>query len=765
MKSLKDFKGQINEVLGKSDPIETWIHDFVHSTNPKFAGKSKAERINMAKGAYYGAQKESVEIKEDHEKDWHDMNDSWKEHHKHISNSYTDYFDKDKRAKHLEKAKKVEDKVRAKHGDKVADDMVKHSDAVVGSFDGPDGGRSEFYRAKAYRNRHNIHHDDQYDHNPDEHGLIKESVNEVAMSQDMNVDVQPDLAKESRGHKIIAAFLKNREVAQRAFNKQDGQDNPADKGIETPEKDAEQKKKMMGMKESYDDKVDKKKVLAPPIPLTQKKKTVKDFLKKEETELDEAKVYDPITKKMVARKPIKVQAGGGATRNGVPVETGPSKYKQSLKKEEVEQIDELSKKTLGSYVNKAAKDSRYMGQIATDFENQGDKARKQSKKDSFERLHRKYLGKSWKREAGIAKAVGKLTKEDVDKAWNDHANWAKDSIATGAALATKKAQEATARARKEDQDEDSDQQHDAHKEAARLHKQAMKHYAKGSDNYRHHEKMAKQHSEILGEEVQIDEVSKSTLMRYIPAAARAAAQHTYSGKEAQAWAGHHMRAGDYAASDRQLATSKSELGKSIKRIKGIDTATKKLGTQKECSEETSTASPVKTTGIPSPAPAKPKSMVLHKPASTKPSTKSYGSKPSPSASPTTTAPKQAAGSHKSPLSEDSYTSEYSYRWYTGADGKLHRRKYHPHKVKFKDSRLGTYRSTISTTKEETIKEDQLPRDEKWTDFIGKSFDHSTNLHKQIASTEDHEEKARLRAELSKHNKAILAAAKNLRGEK
>ena len=37
-------------------------------------------------------------------------------------------------------------------------------------------------------------------------------------------------------------------------------------------------------------------------------------------ELEEAKVYDPFTKKMVPTKPIKIQAGGGATRNGVPVE-------------------------------------------------------------------------------------------------------------------------------------------------------------------------------------------------------------------------------------------------------------------------------------------------------------------------------------------------------------------------------------------------------------------------------------------------------------
>ena len=68
MKSLKELRSQINEVLKPSDPIEKWIDDFVHSKNPKFASKSKAERIEMAKGAYYGAQKnESVnEAKEEH---------------------------------------------------------------------------------------------------------------------------------------------------------------------------------------------------------------------------------------------------------------------------------------------------------------------------------------------------------------------------------------------------------------------------------------------------------------------------------------------------------------------------------------------------------------------------------------------------------------------------------------------------------------------------------------------------------------------------
>ena len=100
------------------------------------------------------------------------------------------------------------------------------------------------------------------------------------------------------------------------------------------------------------------------------------------------------------------------------------KKTKELAKEEAEQIDELSKKTLGSYINKAAHDSRMQGHIATDFENMADRARKQSKADSYERLNRKYLAKAWKREAGIDKAVGKLTKEAKD-GWSDNDSLAK----------------------------------------------------------------------------------------------------------------------------------------------------------------------------------------------------------------------------------------------------------------------------------------------------------------------------------------------------
>jgi len=49
------------EVLKASDPTGKWIHDFVHSDNPKFAGKSKKERIRMALGAAYGAKRANEE--------------------------------------------------------------------------------------------------------------------------------------------------------------------------------------------------------------------------------------------------------------------------------------------------------------------------------------------------------------------------------------------------------------------------------------------------------------------------------------------------------------------------------------------------------------------------------------------------------------------------------------------------------------------------------------------------------------------------------
>ena len=52
---------ELMEKLRASDPTGKWVSDFVHSDNPKFAGKSKKERIKMALGASYAAKRQNEE--------------------------------------------------------------------------------------------------------------------------------------------------------------------------------------------------------------------------------------------------------------------------------------------------------------------------------------------------------------------------------------------------------------------------------------------------------------------------------------------------------------------------------------------------------------------------------------------------------------------------------------------------------------------------------------------------------------------------------
>lgn len=59
------LEDEINEVLSKDASAGEWISDFVHSDNPKFAGKSKEKRKQMALAAYYAKQRnEEVELDE-----------------------------------------------------------------------------------------------------------------------------------------------------------------------------------------------------------------------------------------------------------------------------------------------------------------------------------------------------------------------------------------------------------------------------------------------------------------------------------------------------------------------------------------------------------------------------------------------------------------------------------------------------------------------------------------------------------------------------
>ena len=122
--------------------------------------------------------------------------------------------------------------------------------------------------------------------------------------------------------------------------------------------------------------------------------------------------------KELAKKAFKALTGGSdedqlknlQKKMGVP-QTGK---KPEPQKEEVEQIDELSKSTLGSYVKSAARDVGASRKLASDFENNAKSARKQSVKDANTRLSDKFKGTAMKRHAGIGKAVERLTKEEVE---------------------------------------------------------------------------------------------------------------------------------------------------------------------------------------------------------------------------------------------------------------------------------------------------------------------------------------------------------------
>ena len=94
---------------------------------------------------------------------------------------------------------------------------------------------------------------------------------------------------------------------------------------------------------------------------------------------------------------------------------GLNKAVDKLAKEETEQIDEISKATLASYIPKAAQSARFSGMVAQDMQNKSDRARSKGMKDSFHRISMKYKNKAWDREDNIKKAAQKLAKEEVEQ--------------------------------------------------------------------------------------------------------------------------------------------------------------------------------------------------------------------------------------------------------------------------------------------------------------------------------------------------------------
>lgn len=117
---------------------------------------------------------------------------------------------------------------------------------------------------------------------------------------------------------------------------------------------------------------------------------------------------ETFTKEVEAQK--EKNAGGGKKAEVAKASV------QAVKQEEVEQIDELSKSTLGSYIKKASHDVASKGAITRHF---ADKSRRETEekkhdlaKDSMKRSD-KVFASGWKRREGMAKAVDRLTKEET----------------------------------------------------------------------------------------------------------------------------------------------------------------------------------------------------------------------------------------------------------------------------------------------------------------------------------------------------------------
>jgi hypothetical protein len=144
----------------------------------------------------------------------------------------------------------------------------------------------------------------------------------------------------------------------------------------------------------------------------------KDFaklrkMKKEEIEIEEESHQSKTTMKHIpnptpaqkqAAKDIKPGVGGYRDRIDM--------LKSAGVKEEVEELDELSKSTLGSYANKATKDAATSSSASSNWAHTSDKAKNPRVKAAAAKYSDEEEARKQKRLSGVGKAVSRLTKEE-----------------------------------------------------------------------------------------------------------------------------------------------------------------------------------------------------------------------------------------------------------------------------------------------------------------------------------------------------------------
>lgn len=149
-----------------------------------------------------------------------------------------------------------------------------------------------------------------------------------------------------------------------------------------------------------------------------------------ELKMSDEQQLDEISAEKVGKLKTAVDLAGKKLKTAKAKETLEKRHKKEWLKSKVgvmkedEQLDEVSKKTLASYIKKASHDvatkSAATGRYAERANKEEDKRKKegdysgyqQGRKDS--KFADKMFAKSWKRREGIAKAADKLAKEETE---------------------------------------------------------------------------------------------------------------------------------------------------------------------------------------------------------------------------------------------------------------------------------------------------------------------------------------------------------------
>jgi hypothetical protein len=384
---LNQLEQELNEVLGKDAQAGAWIHDFVHSDNPKFAGKSKEKRKQMALAAYYSKQNEEVEIEEALHPEADKVLKHIKPEHRakytaHLANGVYkgDFADRTavlkaaKAAGHLnEELDEIDMPLNESYDPN--DYEASHEKSQFGGYrakltnkkTGKDSylggtayhkpehakGEAEVYRT-SYNHSGKSHPGATYSHDKAISAYRKKAKEAGHVSEALLWPGTPEYKKKFDTDRVTGAGARHDikktatgVIATRRFSDNDTAEKP---------KDAPKRGRGRPKKDKFAEAV--------------------EFL----MSLDET-TFDSF------------------------MEEGFDTFMESF-----ENLDEVSKTTLGSYIKKASRDATITRKIGADFEHQANKARSPGMKAASTSLADKWKSKSWKRSHNIDKAVDRLSK-------------------------------------------------------------------------------------------------------------------------------------------------------------------------------------------------------------------------------------------------------------------------------------------------------------------------------------------------------------------